>query len=198
MEEKKNNKLLYILNELENDIGAVIMIVITILLTLQVISRYVFGKSFTWAEELSTIMFVWSIYLGIAASILKRKTIRIDAFVNLFPFKAKKVILIFEDLCTIVFCAVMVKPIIGVIQNLHKRSAVTALMRLPVWLTYIIIPICLVLTVIRLVQDIFKLAKEDEQTLGKGKATLDIAKYEKEWEQKRDHMVTKKEGGVEQ
>lgn len=191
-----------ILNEFEIDLGAAIMVVVTILLTVQVVSRYMFGRSFTWTEELAAILFVWSIYLGIAASILTRKTIRIDAFVNLLPFKMKKVALIIEDIFTILFCAVMLKPIINVIQNLHKRSAVTVLMKFPVWLTYIIIPICLVLTIIRLVQDMFKLLKENEQTLGRGKASLDIAAYESEWEEKCKTMNAEKadnqEGGAKQ
>lgn len=60
------------LNNIELYLGTICFIIITIMLTLQVISRYILRSSFTWMEEFATIMFVWMIYFGVSAAVTKR------------------------------------------------------------------------------------------------------------------------------
>lgn len=91
------------LNEFEIYMGAVIFVIMTILLFVQVVTRYFFGHAVTWAEEISTIMFVWMIYLGVAAAVLRRKHLKIDAFVETLPFKYKKMLLILSNVIFLIF-----------------------------------------------------------------------------------------------
>ena len=70
------------LNEFEIYLGTIVFLVLTALLTIQVISRYVFNSAITWAEELAVIMFVWLIYLGVAGAVTNRKHLKIDALIN--------------------------------------------------------------------------------------------------------------------
>ena len=83
-----------IFNEFEIYIGTVVFVVLTVLLAIQVVSRFLLNHAFTWAEELAVIMFVWLIYLGVAGAVTNRKHLRIDALINVMPFKAKRVLLI--------------------------------------------------------------------------------------------------------
>lgn len=177
---EKKTKLTTFLNEFEIYIGTIVFIVLTILLTIQVVSRYVLNHSFTWAEELAVVMFVWLIYLGVAGAVTKRKHLRIDALINALPFKAKRFLLILDNIIMFVFCAYVVFPFSELIVNLADSGAKTSLLRMPKAVIYSIVPVCLVLTCVRLVQDSIRLTKENEKELGSSKPTIDIEKLEAE------------------
>lgn len=165
----------------EDYIGTVIFVFMTILLTVQVVSRYLFNHSFTWTEELSVVMFVWLIYLGVSGAVTKRKHLRIDALINVLPFKAKKFLLTLDNVIMFLFCLGIIPAIMNIINNFADKSAVTSLLRMPKAVVYGIIPFGMVLTCIRLVQDTVRLFKEDEKTLGKSKPTIDIDALEQEY-----------------
>lgn len=181
MNNKWKNILKKILEEGEDYVGTVIFVVMTILLTLQVISRYILGKSFTWTEELACIMFVWLIYLGVSGAVTKRKHLRIDALINVLPFKLKKAVLILDDVIMFFFCIGVIPAITTIINNFTKNHTVTSLMRLPKNVIYAIIPFGMALTGIRIVQDIIRLVKETEQTLGKSAPVIDTDALEAEY-----------------
>ena len=150
------------------------------LLTVQVVSRYVFKHSFTWTEEAAVVMFVWLIYLGVAAAVTKRKHLKIDALITVLPFKGKKVLLILDNVICFGFCIGIVPPFTSIIRNQIEKNAVTSLLRWPKAVIYSIIPICMVLTCIRLVQDTIRLCKENEKELGQSKPTIDIEALERQ------------------
>lgn len=168
------------LNEFEIYFGAALFIAMTILLFVQVVSRYVFHHSFTWTEEISTIFFVWMVYLGVVAAVLRRKHLRIDAFVEAMPFKVKKILLIISNIIFIGFCLYLIFPLMTMVQNFASRGAATALIKFPNAVAYGMLPLCFALTAIRLVQEIIRLAKEKEEDLGVSKPTIDMEALERE------------------
>ena len=98
-----NSKIKHIFNEFiqrfELYLGCVLFLVMMVLLTIQVFSRYL-GNAITWTEELSCIMLVWMSYLGFAGAITSRKHLRIDAFINSRSFKVKKITINYVSLKT--------------------------------------------------------------------------------------------------
>lgn len=118
----KNEKFNYkdFLNNIELYLGTICFIIITIMLTLQVISRYVLKSSFTWMEEFSTIMFVWMIYFGVAAAVTKRKHLRIDFILDLVPFKLKKAMLIMSNIIFAVFNIYISNIMVNIIDLMGK------------------------------------------------------------------------------
>lgn len=168
------------LNEFEIYIGAVLFVIMTILLFIQVVTRYCLGHAVTWAEELSTIMFVWMIYLGVAAAVLRRKHLKIDAFVETLPFKAKKVMLIVADIIFLVFSLYIIFPMMQVVNNYAAKSAVSSILKIPKSFSYVIMPAAFLLTAIRLVQEMIRLSKEKEEELGVSQPTIDIDALEAE------------------
>lgn len=156
-------------------LGTYCFIGMTVLLAIQVISRYIFRKSVTWTEELSVILFVWMQYFGIIAAVLSRKQIRIDAVVNLLPFRLKKAALILSNVCTTIFCFWIFRPILDIISNLFRTGASTNLLRIPKGWCYMILPIAMAWLVIRLVQETILLWREDEKDLGAAQPTIDLS-----------------------
>ncbi len=158
-----NKRLLKFLNEFEVYIGAVLFAAMTILLTLQVVTRYLFNHSFTWTEELCTVFFVWLCYLGAAGAVLKGKHLRIDGFLNSLHGKAKKALLIFTDVVTMGFCLYMIPPLMKIIANFAKRHSATILLRMPKSVIYSVLPFCFVLMTIRLIQDCHRIIKSSDE-----------------------------------
>ncbi|MPM30408.1 hypothetical protein SDC9_76957 [bioreactor metagenome] len=179
------------LNNFEVYGSTVCFFTLTILLTLQVISRYVLRHSFTWMEELGTVMFVWMIYLGISGAVTYRKHLRIDFLLDLMPFKVKRVFLILSNLIFAAFNVYICMVMVNVINLLG--SSVTTMLRMPKAVVYSIIPISLVLTVFRIVQDTIKLTRENETELGASKPSLDLDSCEREYQQ---YIASLKKGEI--
>lgn len=181
MQEKKSKKELaiHLLNNFEEYIGTVLFILIMILLTLQVFSRFVLNHSFTWTEELSSAMFVGMVYCGVSSAVTKRKHLRIDALLEAVPFVAKKVMLMISDVIFILFNLYVAYVYVDkLIPSLGKSK--TSLLRIPRNLLYMIVPVMLVLACVRLVFNIIRLSKESPKELGASKPAIDIEALEAE------------------
>ena len=172
-----------LLNHFEVYAGAGIFIIMTILLFVQVVTRYCFGHAVTWAEEVATILFVWMVYLGVAAAVLSRKHLKIDAFVEMLPFKAKKTLLIISNVIFLAFSLYIIFPMMSLVNNYAAKSATSPILKIPKALSYVVMPLCFLLTAIRLVQEIIRLSKEKEKELGVSKPIIHIAALEKEAEE---------------
>ncbi|MDO9561945.1 MAG: TRAP transporter small permease [Bradyrhizobium sp.] len=54
-------------------------------IALQVVMRYVFGRTPSWTEELAVLMFSWSVMGGLAFGVREGFHVRLDALINLAP-----------------------------------------------------------------------------------------------------------------
>lgn len=191
MENKKDWK--YWLNEWESYLSTGLFIINTVLLMLQVITRYVFNYSITWLEEIATFLYVILVYSAVAAAVTHRKQICIDALPSALPFKAKKVLLIISDVIFFIFCIWIQKGLFDIVDLVGTGK--TALLHIPYSLCYGVVAVFLLLTGVRCIQDIIRLWNEDEENLGKKKPTLDLEACEKEWEEKLRLLEEQNEGG---
>ena len=83
-------KLIHWLDEyLEISLCVALMSVMTVVIFVQVVMRYVFHNSLTWSEEFARYCFIWLIYLGISYGCKIMKHIKIDAALKLFPEKMR-------------------------------------------------------------------------------------------------------------
>ena len=102
-------KILKFLNDyLEETICIILMSVMTIIIFIQVIMRYVMHNSLSWSEELARYCFVWLIYIGVAYGCKLMKHIKIDAALKLFPEKVRPYITIVGELLVLAFAAYIV------------------------------------------------------------------------------------------
>lgn len=181
----KNGKfdLKTFLNNFELYLATLCFIILTVMLTLQVFSRFILNHSWTWMEEFATIMFVWMIYLAISAAVTHRKHLRIDVLLEAVPFQVKKVMLIASNVIFAAFNIYISVIMVDVIQLLGNSK--TTMLGIPQQLVYIVIPVGLIISVIRLVQDTLKLLKEEKKDLGASKPSMDLDACERIWEEKK-------------
>lgn len=143
-------KLLKWLDEnLEECVMILFLILLTCIMMLQVILRYFFRSPLSWAEEACRYCFVYSVMLATAYCIRKKRMLRVDVVINLFPPKAAKVLDLAAQLMAIVFCVIMLRPAWNVMASAHRIGNVSSGMELPVWILYTSAPVGFFLGVIR-------------------------------------------------
>ncbi|AXX92923.1 C4-dicarboxylate ABC transporter permease [Malaciobacter molluscorum LMG 25693] len=107
-----------------------------------VVARYLFDASFTWASELSISLFLWSVFFAAAYCFKKDAHIAVTIVLDAMPSRIAKVMLIISHLVTFIFlCAVAFfgyKYLLLVI-DLDERSI--DLWNMPMWIIYLVIPI---------------------------------------------------------
>ena len=82
-------KILKFLNDyLEETICIILMSVMTIIIFIQVIMRYVMHNSLSWSEELARYCFIWLIYIGVAYGCKLMKYITIVGELLVLAFAA--------------------------------------------------------------------------------------------------------------
>ena len=74
---------------LEEFLMEVFLIAMTLIMGIQVFSRYILGVSLSWSEEITRYLFIWSAFLSVSLCTKKCISIKIDQFIQLFPRRGK-------------------------------------------------------------------------------------------------------------
>lgn len=87
----------------EEVITGVCVVVMTILVFLQVVMRYVFSAPMSWSDEIAVYAMLWSVYLSTAWAVRERAHIRVMNLIQMFPGKMSQGMMIFSDLIWFAF-----------------------------------------------------------------------------------------------
>lgn len=83
-------KILHYLDEyLEEFLMVIFLIAMTLIMGIQVFSRYILGMSLSWSEEITRYLFIWSAFLSVSLCTRKCISIKIDQFIQIFPRRGK-------------------------------------------------------------------------------------------------------------
>ena len=83
--------LLWLNDSLEEFLMIASLILMTMIMGIQVFSRYVLGASLSWSEALTRYIFVWAGFLSVSYCTKKCVSIKIEQFVAMFPRRGKAV-----------------------------------------------------------------------------------------------------------
>lgn len=144
-----------VLNHLERltkALAGLCLAAVFVLVTAQVASRYLLDVSFPAASELSIYAMIWSIFLGAAAAFRGSQHIAMDFFKKMMPHGVAKIINTAIFLCLTVFlCVIVVK---GYDLSLRAMRQVSPAAGLPVGYISMAMPICSILALVFLVEDL--------------------------------------------
>ena len=82
-----------IANKIATVISGTAFIGMVIFISMNVISRYFFNRSFNWAEEVTYLFFNWAVFFGVTIIYRHNGLTAIDAIVNRLPIKGKRVVM---------------------------------------------------------------------------------------------------------
>lgn len=95
-------KLLHWLDDnLEEMLLIILLTAMTLVMGVQVFSRYILNASLSWSEELTRYLFIWSAFISISYCIKKWISIKIDQLINVF---SKSLYVVFQLLLNVVLC----------------------------------------------------------------------------------------------
>lgn len=101
-------RLLRFIERLEIGVCNLLLFGMTLIVILQVFSRYLFNYSFVWAEELVRYLMIWMVMIGAAFVQAKNDHIRIDFFPMLVGPRARRIIETLFRLCVLTFVIILV------------------------------------------------------------------------------------------
>ncbi|WP_158735836.1 TRAP transporter small permease [Alteribacillus sp. YIM 98480] len=145
-------KLLKWMDEHLEEYALIILSSFTVILIFtQVVMRYVFGHSLSWSEETARYAFIWMIYIGISYGVKKQRHLNVDAFSLLFEKKGKIILGMISNVCFLTFAVVITYYGIDIAFKITRESAA---LQLPMGWVYAAPAIGMLLTVIRIIQNL--------------------------------------------
>lgn len=116
----------------------VIMMFMLAVLTAQVFCRYLFSFSFSWAEQVARIGFVWLTMVGISLAAKHGMHLKVDMLPQALPQRYAKIVLMFAEIFTMVFGVFMGWLIFKtVLLQIKMSQAFSAIPWLPTWTMYL-------------------------------------------------------------
>jgi len=128
---------------------------------LQVFSRFVLGKAFSWTDELCRYCLVWLVFIGAGVGVYHNKHICIDVLYNKFPMSIKKALDVINIILSMTMASVMVVKGIYLVQNgMTQRSPS---LQIPFGFLYLSIPISGLLILLFCIDKFLSLWKHEEE-----------------------------------
>ena len=134
--EKKNNKLLSILMNLDIVVASSILAVLIVLTFLGVVWRYIFNNPFTWLEEVQTSCMVWIVFAAAGAAFRTGNHVAIEMIVDMMPKKIQKIMEWVISVIVVVVIGYLFVQSIGFIQVFVKSGRSTSMLKIPFSLIY--------------------------------------------------------------
>jgi C4-dicarboxylate transporter DctQ subunit len=163
-----------------------------------VVVRYVFDGSLTWAAELTTYLFLWSTFFGAAYCFKEDAHISIDILLQkVKPITAKYLVLLSYTITLIFLSAVSYYgyEYLKLVIDLEETSVD---LEVPMWMVYLVIPISFLFSAYRVLEKLIETIKTPaDKVLKQNEADMiikEISKSEKITQMIKE--VEKKTGGM--
>lgn len=153
-----------ILDKVEKCFLAVLILLTTILLFINVMLRYFFDSAIFWVEETLRYCIVWTTFIGAASCVKEGNHISIDLLGQMLPLKGKRILRIILQICGMIFSAVFLKLSIDFVLQTKATTQVSATIdNLPMYVVYLCFPIGFVLYFIRSAEALVNLIRRDNK-----------------------------------
>ena len=150
-------------DNLEEYLLAAGLSIMVLVVAAQILCRYFFDLPLDWSEEVARFTFVWLIYLGASMAIKKRRHLKIDAGLFLFPKKLRPWIELLGKLLFMVFAGILFYDSLQHWQRVTWiRPQTSPALMLSMGYAYGAIPFSFGLMLVRLVQDCLRFFKNRE------------------------------------
>lgn len=141
-----------IFNELEDNLLAIMIVVMTILAFVNVIARYVFLASFPWVEELNRLGLVILSYMGAAVALKHNAHLGLTILTDKLPEKAQKAAGVFGCVCGVFVCVVATYYGFVMVASEKSHHVLTQGTQWPEYLFGMWLPISCIVLGVRFIQ----------------------------------------------
>ena len=124
-----------------------------------VVARYGFNYSITWASELTVYFFLWSMFFGVAYCFKLGEHIAIGLLVEHVSKNVAKGLILFTYLVTFIFLVAVSYYGYEYLQLVIELDEVSVDLAIPMWIPYLVIPVSFAFSAYRIVEHIVALIK---------------------------------------
>ena len=140
------------LSRLEEILVSALLIAASLLTFTQVVTRYGFGTTLSWGEELIINMLIWAGLIGSSLALRMGIHIGVDVFVKKFPPRVAKALTLVGLGLGLGFCAVLAWLSIRFVIFLMSSGQMSIGLEIPMWIPYLCLPITFLLMTFRYLQ----------------------------------------------
>lgn len=133
----------------------ILLFLMTIIMGIQVFSRYILGHSLTWSEELTRYLFIWSSFLSISYCTRKCISIKIEQFLHKFSTKDQILLKIVNHLIEITLFLYLIPAAFLYVKAAVVSEQVSPALGIPMYMIQIAPLVGFSLVVLRIIQRIF-------------------------------------------
>jgi len=126
---------------------------ILVIVLLQVASRLL-SIPVAWTEEATRYLFIWMIFLGIAAGFRTVEMARVTVFLGLLPTRLRRLSVPIYVVSSVLFFILIVWTGLGLVQQQYRMNETAATLVIPMWLIGTIMPISAVLAVFAIIDSL--------------------------------------------
>ena len=147
-------------------ISVTAMLVMLAIIFMQVVTRYLFGFTFEWSEELARFLFVWSVFLGSALIMGEDGHLAVELLPRLLKGKKPGLVLdVFINACGYVFILLLIVQGWLMTETMDFQEAPG--LGIPMSWVYIIMPVSGILMLLYHIKDTMRVLRK---IAGKGEA----------------------------
>ncbi len=142
-------------DKIEEVLGVGVLFTMLVILTYQIVLRFIFRASNAWSEELARYLFVWFVYLTASMAILKGAHIRIEALLKVYPKSWLKGVVLIGYAAFFVYCVAISYYSVLFTEQIVDAEQISLGLEMPMWLVWISLPLCHGLMAIRVLQKMY-------------------------------------------
>lgn len=152
-------------DHIEEFLLILLLVLMTLIMGIQVVMRYVFNNSLSWSEEITRYFFIWSAFLSISYCIREQISIKIEQFFDLMPKPVQKVIKVVAKVGMLLFFLFILKYSVEVYLKTYTSGQTSSAIGLPMHLVYLSAVVGFFLSTVRLVQSFVRTVKTPPTTI---------------------------------
>lgn len=146
---------------IENVSVVILLCASVVLYFSQVVTRYLIGFTFAWAEETIVAMVVWACFIGASIAVRHHAHIRLDLLLRVLPSVVQRPVAIVALLLSIVFVALMFWWGVEFVQFMAFTNNRAESIDIPAYPFYIAVPLGGGLMTIRFIQELWRTLQPD-------------------------------------
>ena len=162
-----------------------------------VIARYVFNHSLTWASELTTYLFIWSTFFGAAYCFKQDAHISINVLLEKIKPSTAKALMIISHIVTLIFLIAVAYFGYEYLLLVIELEEMSIDLEVPMWIPYLVIPVSFAFASFRVTQKIVEIIKTPaDKVIQRSEAEQILAEMDQGENKELLKEVEKKTGGM--
>jgi TRAP-type C4-dicarboxylate transport system permease small subunit len=148
--------LVRFLSSFESTLASALVVFLTILLSVQILNRYVFQTSLVWVEEIARISFVWMIYFAVAGAARENRHVRVGIIDMFLSPRALRIVNFVADAVVLAFSLTVVWLGIELVRSSIRFGDRSPVTEIPMSVIYAVIPFCFALIAYRVATSLLR------------------------------------------